>query len=228
MGNNHKVEVTASPDEAFYFAEKNIPYIVYLNDENKGKSFPNGAYCVENLNDIDELYMEKIYRRFRQMPWDIAETERLRIREITVSDVPRLYELYADESITKYMESLFPKMEQEIEYTKNYIQNIYKFYGYGMWIIEEKKSGMVIGRAGLEYREGNEGLELGFMLGVDYQHKGYAYEACKAVLKYGKDELYQEKYCAHVNVNNIQSIRLCEKLGFEKSGYMNDMIFFTK
>ena len=29
-----------------------------------------------------------------------------------------------------------------------------------MWVLEEKKQGQVIGRAGLEYKEGFEGLEL--------------------------------------------------------------------
>jgi RimJ/RimL family protein N-acetyltransferase len=230
MENNHKIKITQNSEEAFYFDACNIPYVVYLNEKNKEESFPNGAYCVESLDDIDDKYMERIYRRFKDIPWDIAETKRLKLREITVLDVPRLYELYADESITRYMEPLFPEMQQEVEYTKGYIRNIYKFYGYGMWVIEEKESGLLIGRAGLEYKEGFDGLELGFMLGVDYQHKGYAYEACTAALKYGTEELLQTRYCAFVNENNEASIRLCERLGFIKSGVADDrgLIQFVK
>jgi RimJ/RimL family protein N-acetyltransferase len=112
------------------------------------------------------------------------------------------------------MEPLFPELERELEYTRDYIERIYKFYGYGMWVIVEKKSQLVVGRVGLEYKEGFDGLELGFMLGVEYQHKGYAYEACEAVLRYGKEELGQTKFCACVDEDNIASANLCVKLGF--------------
>lgn len=210
------VKITDSPVMAADYAKRNIPYIVVLNEKNKAEAFPSGAYCVERIEDIDDAYKDRVYRRFCGLPWDIAETERLKIREITVEDVPRLYELYSGEGITKYMEPLFPEMEKEIEYTKAYIENVYKFYGYGMWVIVKKKCGEVIGRVGLEYKEGFDGLELGFMLGADYQNRGYAYEACRAVLTYGIEELGIACFYAFVNENNTASIRLCERLGFMK------------
>jgi RimJ/RimL family protein N-acetyltransferase len=218
MENDNIVKITENPDEAIYYAINNIPYIVHLNAQNRNSSFPNGSYCVESLEDIDDEFLDKIYRRFNGIPWDITQTDRLLIREITLSDVPRLYELYEDESITRYMEPLFPKIEQEIAYTKDYINNVYRFYGYGMWVMVEKSSSLVIGRVGLDYKEGFDGLELGFMLGVDYQHKGYAYEACNAVLQYALTELDQSNFCAYVDENNIPSIKLCQKLGFDRIG----------
>lgn len=209
-----QVKITDSPADAADYAKNNIPYIVLLNEKNRGQAFPSGAYCVEDEADIDERYQERVYRRFMGLPWDIAKTKRLKIREITLSDVPRLYELYSGEGITEYMEPLFDDMGQELEYTRNYIENVYKFYGYGMWVIELKESGEVIGRAGLEYKAGHEGLELGFMLGVQYQHKGYAYEACRAVIEYGLNELGASRIYALVNADNEASIRLCGRLGF--------------
>lgn len=218
---NTQVKITDSPADAADCAKKGIPYIAVLklDEKNKRQTFPNGAYCVENEADIDEVYKERVYRRFKGLPWDIAETERLKIREITLSDVPRLYELYGGEGITKYMEPLFDDMEQELAYTKNYIENVYKFYGYGMWVIELKESGEVIGRVGLEYKEGEEGLELGFMIGEDYQHKGYAYEACKAVIAYGQAELGASRFYALASADNEASIKLCGRLGFRLSRY---------
>lgn len=218
MDNTHEVMITEYADEAADYAARQIPYIVWLNDRNRDQSFPSGSYCVENLRDIDAQYLDRVYRRFHDIPWDITETARLRIREIAVEDVPQLYELYEDASITQYMEPLFEEPEQEMIYTKEYIKNVYGFYGYGMWVLESKESGRIIGRAGLEYKEGFEGLELGFMLGVDYQHKGYAFEACSAVLAYGMKELGQRTYCSFVNENNKASIHLCERLGFVPQG----------
>lgn len=212
--NAHEVMITEDAEEAAHYAANQIPYIVWLNEKNSDQSFPSGSYCVENLSDIDARYLDRVYRRFHDIPWDIIETPRLRIREITVEDVPQLYELYSDASVTQFMEPLFAEPEQEIIYTREYIKNIYRFYGYGMWVLECKDSRRVIGRAGLEYKEGFDGLELGFMLGVAYQHQGYAYEACSAILSYGIEELEQREYCSFINEKNEASIHLCERLGF--------------
>lgn len=214
IDNIHKVMITEKDEEAEYYAARQIPYIVWLNERNREQHFPSGSYCVENLSDIDARYLDRVYRRFYDIPWDITETRRLKIREIAVDDVPQLYELYSDASVTRFMEPLFADPEQEILYTREYIKNVYGFYGYGMWVLESRDSGQIIGRAGLEYKEGFEGLELGFMLGVPYQHKGYAYEACSAILAYGIKELGQRAYCSFVNEDNAASIRLCERLGF--------------
>lgn len=210
--------LTDSPRMAQHCADWQIPYGVVLCKGNQEDSFPQGAYCMESLLDIDYEYLERIYQRGKGLPWIIVETERLIIREITKADVPRLYELYADEEITRYMESLYPTLHEEEEYTENYIKNVYHFYGYGIWVLIEKRSGQIIGRAGLEYHDGFDGLELGFMLGKKYWHKGYAYEACQAILSYGEKELELQSYRALVHVNNEASKRLCEKLGFKYAG----------
>ena len=197
-------------------SEQQQPYLFLLTEQNRHESLPTGAYCIEKIDDVSVDYLKKVYQRAKGLPWEILTTERLLIREITVADVPRLYELYADESITRYMEPLFPTRQQEEEYTRDYIQNIYHFYGYGMWLITLRESGEVIGRAGLEYKEGLDGLELGFMLGKEYQHKGYALEACEAILRYAREELEQNCFFTMVHEDNQDSLRLCERLGFQR------------
>jgi len=219
MSNERQLLIlTDSSRMAQHCADWQIPYGVVLCKGNQQDSFPQGAYCMESLLDVDYEYLERIYQRGKELPWIIAETERLIIREITKEDVPRLYELYADEEITRYMESLLPTLQEEEEYTKNYIRNVYQFYGYGIWVLIEKTSGELIGRAGLEYHDDFDGLELGFMLGKKYWHKGYAYEARRAVLAYGREELEQKYYRALVHVQNAASQKLCERLGFEECG----------
>lgn len=210
--------LTDSPSMAQHCADWKIPYGVVLCKGNQEASFPQGAYCMESLMDVEHEYLERIYQRGKGLPWTIEETERLIIREITKADVPRLYELYAEEEITRYMESLFPTLQEEEEYTENYIKNVYQFYGYGIWVLIEKASGKLIGRAGLEYHDDFEGLELGFMLGKEYWHRGYAYEACQAVLAYGVEELEQQSYRALVHIENEASQKLCERLGFVEFG----------
>lgn len=171
-------------------------------------------YCIEGFEETDAAFFDQIYCRCMQLPWSVMETDRILIREITVEDVEELYRIYEKPSITKYMENLYPTREQEREYTEAYIQNIYGFYGFGMWILEDRLTGKVIGRAGIESKEGWEGLEIGFMVAEEYQHQGYAFEACSAIIQYAREELGEHSFYAQVMKGNEASKGLLVKLGF--------------
>ena len=78
----------------------------------------------------------------------------------------------------------------------------------------EKNTGDVIGRAGFSYRAGYDEPELGFIIGVPWQRKGYAEEACRAILDYGWNNLCFDRVQVLVETENEPSLRLCDKLGF--------------
>lgn len=146
----------------------------------------------------------------------MLDTARLYLREQTEEDLERLYQIYSSENITKYMEGLYDDREEELEFTRAYIENMYKFYGYGIWLVCLKENDKVIGRAGLSNRQvdGINELELGYVIDEQYQGCGYAYEACTAVCEFAKEQLYAEKLVCFIEKKNIPSVRLAEKLGF--------------
>ncbi len=185
-----------------------------LHENNREESFPGALYAVENLEEMDEESFDLAYRRFAGLPWEILTTERCIVRETTVGDVDSFYQIYAEPSITEYMENLFADRDEEIAYTKDYIEKVYAFYGYGMWTALEKESGVVIGRAGISWREGYDLPELGFVFGVPWQGQGYAYEVCSAVLAYAGETLLMDRVQALVQPGNERSLNLCKKLGF--------------
>lgn len=208
-------------DESEIYAslrKKDCYVLPYLHEGNRSEDFPGAVWLVENLEEMDRESLELAYRRLAGLPWDILETGRCRVRETTLEDVDSFYQIYAEPSITAYMENLFADRDEEIAYTKDYIEKVYAFYGYGMWTVLEKENGAVIGRAGIIWREGYDLPELGFVIGVPWQGKGYAYEVCKAILRYAKEELSMERMQALVKPGNEKSLRLCEKLGFARSG----------
>lgn len=192
--------------------------IACLTEENKDKEFTGVRYAVESLANIDGRFMERVCRRYAGLPWEILQTKRCVVREMTTADVPSFYEIYKEPSITAYMEGLFSEEEQETEYVKNYIKNVYEFFEYGLWTIVEKKSGKIIGRAGISWREETGETELGYVIAVPFQRQGYAYEVCSAILQYAKEELEIEQVAAYVKEENVASNRLCHKLGFQKEG----------
>ncbi len=190
--------------------------IAYLGNHTEGESFAGIKYAIESFDGIDITYLERICRRYAGKPWEILQTKRCIVRETTVEDVDAFYKIYAEPSITAHMEGLFEDREKEIAYVKNYIKNIYHFYEYGLWTVLEKESGNVIGRAGISWREETQTVEIGYVIAVPYQQKGYAYEVCDAISNYAKEELELEELYAYIKEENEASIRLCKKLGFQK------------
>lgn len=208
-------------DQAEVYEElrnKGCYVLPYLHENNRGESFPGALYAVENLEEMDEESFDLAYRRLAGLPWEILTTQRCVVRETTVEDVDSFYRIYAEPSITEYMENLFAERDEEIAYTKDYMKKVYAFYGYGMWTVLEKESGEVIGRAGITWREGYDLPELGFVFGVPWQGQGYAYEVCSAILAYAREELLMERVQALVQPGNVRSLGLCEKLGFVQDG----------
>lgn len=172
------------------------------------------SYVLGDLEDLTAYDVELVYARKFQLPLVVAKDEEITIREITTKDIPELNAIYNDSEIKKYV-PLLEDMETEIEKAAAYIQYMYGFYGYGMWIIEDNHTGTVIGRAGIEHRniDGITYCELGYLVRKEYRGRGYGYQAAQMVLcfakKYGMEELI-----TYIHEKNIPSIRLSQKLGF--------------
>ena len=174
-------------------------------------------YAVESLGELDIEYLERVRRRYNHIPWDIGETDRCLIRELSLSDLPALYELYAKPGMTDYVEPLYD-YETELEYQKAYIENMYGFYEYGMWLVFSKETGKLIGRAGLEHDE------LGYMIAPELWNQGYATEVCRFIIDYARENTdFEELYC-RIDERNEASVRLAKKLGFTNSGHVDEDI----
>ena len=144
-----------------------------------------------NFEEIDEEFLIRVYQRYHHLPWKILETKRTIVRELTLSDMDALFELYAQPGVTEYTEGLYERQEEE-EYERAYINHMYRYFGYGMWLVFSKETGELIGRAGFEHHNlvigGKEelALEMGYVISPKVQRQGYAYEVCQALLEYAK------------------------------------------
>lgn len=172
-------------------------------------------YAVESLAELDIGYLERVRRRYNHIPWDIGETERCLIRELSLSDLPALYELYDKPGMTDYVEPLYD-YETELEYQKAYIENMYGFYEYGMWLVFSKETGKLIGRAGLEHNE------MGYMIAPELWNRGYATEVCSFIIDYARENTdFEELYC-RIDERNVASVRLAKKLGFVRKAQIGN------
>ena len=189
----------------------------------KRDKFLNVSYVIEGFDDLDFKYLDMVFCRFHNIPLIILETQRCIIRELALSDIDDLFSLYSDTQLTKYVEPLFD-YDQEIEYQTNYIKYMYEYYGYGMWLVFDKISNKLIGRAGIEHTNTDDNnisrpnatveLTLGYLISQEYQGKGIAFEICSAIISYVKNNLDFDTISCYIDDNNYASIALATKLGF--------------
>lgn len=219
--------ITDSAMYASMLRQQEKPVLVFLHQDNRNQDFSKILYACENPGELDTEYLDRVYRRYAGIPWDIAETKRCTVRETTEADAEAFFAIYTNPEITQYMEGLHPTIEQEKQYIRDYIEKVYGFYGFGVWTILKKDTGEIIGRAGFSYRGGYEEPEIGFMIGVPWQRQGYAEEVCSMLLEMAKEEWEFTNVQAFVEPENEESVRLCEKLGFRKTEKqrLNDTLY---
>ena len=235
------IYITDDGRKASEYKSADKAVLIYLHEGNKDEAFPGNRYFIEGFEDADATYFTRIYQREKKIPWVIGETERLIIREMTPEDTEALYALYEDKSVVEFMEDLPQNSEEEETYIADYIDKMYGFFGFGMWLVELKETGEVIGRVGFQNCEtqGNNAneseangtkydgadnssafgesmqdlVELGFLIAPKYQKQGYAYEACKVAIAYMENEFPEYNIVARCKKENEQAIALCRKLG---------------
>ncbi len=217
----------AATDEVIRAARQlNIAAAGFVSPAFPGQTYEGVEMLIEGFEEVDGEFLRRIFERHHWIPWTIAVTERCLVREFAMEDLNALMELYDQPGITYrydgrgervpgYIEPLFP-LEKECEYQENYIREIYRCFGYGMWLVIDRFSGALIGRAGIEGREYPEGaeLELGYLIHPRWQRRGIATEVCTAILDYARDYLGAERMNLLVDADNTASIALAGKLGF--------------
>lgn len=207
--------ITDSAETLQSIVEKELPVAVYLHSGNREESLGAARYAFEEPQNLDALYVERVYRRYRDIPWDILETERCFLRETVPDDVEAFYEIYSDPEMTRYTEALYESKISERAYIREYIEKVYHYFEFGVWTVILKETGEIIGRAGLNVREGYDMPELGYVIGKQWQGMGIATEVCRAILHYAGSEFGFDKVMTLIQQENIASLRVAKKLGFQ-------------
>ena len=111
----------------------------------------------------------------------IIETDRLILREMTEDDFDAMYAVLADSDIMQHYQYTFDQ-ERVRGWIRRNIER-YKIFGFGLWAVVLKETGEVIGDCGLTMQiiNGQIRPEIGYHIRKDYQRRGYASEAAKAV-----------------------------------------------
>ncbi len=197
-----------------------MPCTAYLNPRLPEQDFSGIDLLLEGFEEVDWPFLENVHTRALGFPVVIAQTEHLIIREMALGDLDSLYPLYEEPYVRRFVKGLDSDREAERERTRAYIRYMYGLYQFGMWVLVEKTSRTVIGRAGfgiVDYR-GYQELDFGYLIGKAWRGRGLACEAGRAVLAYGKEMLGFERVAAFIHRENISSLAVIKKLGFKAQG----------
>lgn len=144
----------------------------------------------------------------------LIETERLRLRAVTIDDTELMLAVWNDPAFMRnVMDRGIRTLEQAEEALQEGALRLFTEFGYGPYCISRKPDGTMIGICGLFKRENLDDPDIGFAVLPDYCGNGYASEAAAAVVNYARDDLGLGVLTAIVSPDNAASIGLIEKLG---------------
>lgn len=148
----------------------------------------------------------------------VMETERLIIRKITRKDMGALLALMSKPEVMYAWEHGFEK--KEVHQWLNRQLTRYRKDGYGYFAVILKENNKFIGQAGLmkSVIDGNNTVELGYMLDNVYWHHGYATEAARRCLQHAFEELGLQEVCCSIRPENSPSLRVAKAIGMIPCG----------
>jgi RimJ/RimL family protein N-acetyltransferase len=151
------------------------------------------------------------------MPIEL-ETERLLLRKFRESDWDPYCVMCSDADVMRYLGSGGTLSRDDTWRAIASMLGHWQLRGFGMWALESKETGELVGRVGFIYPAGWPGFELGWVLGKPYWGRGYATEAAREALRWGYDVLKRDRVISLIRKANKPSIKVAERLGSKLAG----------
>lgn len=142
------------------------------------------------------------------------ETDRLRLRAFRNEDLEAYAAMCADPEVMRFLGTGVTLSRDDAWRSMAGFLGHWALRGYGMWALEEKATGALVGRAGFLNPEGWPGFELGWTLGRPHWGKGYATEAARRALAYAFDEMGRDVVISLIRPANVRSAQVARRLGY--------------
>jgi ribosomal-protein-alanine N-acetyltransferase len=146
----------------------------------------------------------------------VIETERFILRCKDFCDAGHLFRLRSGVEYTElFGRERYTKIEQAHDFIRKIRDDKFSY----TFSIVPKGFDEAVGSVCLWNIDYNtKTAEIGYALEKGYRGKGYAYEACEMVIRYGFDQLRMKTITAFPRVVNLPSVGLARKLGFQCLG----------
>ena len=148
---------------------------------------------------------------------------RVILRWISEDDIDSLYEIFSNPHVMRYWSTVpLPNREAAVALQReiadgNENETMFK------WGLALRDSNTVIGTTTLfNLNLDNGRAELGYAMSHEHWGKGYMNEALKALVSHAFEAMDLRRLEADVDPRNAASIRVLEKLGFQREGFLRE------
>ena len=141
------------------------------------------------------------------------ETERLRLRQFCDGDLDAYTRITGDAETMRYLAKGVPFDREDACRSLGYIDSHWRIRGFGLWAVEERESGALVGRIGLMRPDDWPGLEVAWLVARERWGEGLATEGARAALDHAFTAVGVRRAISLIAPANAASIRVAEKLG---------------
>ena len=141
-------------------------------------------------------------------------TARLRGRRWRATDLEHLMRVYGDADAMRWVGDGSPLTLDEAERWLEVTADNYATRGYGMFALEDRASGEVVGFVGIVHPGGQAEPEVKYAFARERWGRGLATEAVSGVVAYGASQHGITRMIATVAPGNAASQRVLAKAGF--------------
>jgi [ribosomal protein S5]-alanine N-acetyltransferase len=143
----------------------------------------------------------------------ILETSRLKLRNISMDDVPVYYSFFSDPETMRFYPST-----RSLDETKEFVKRQLRRYatdGFGPWAVTLKSNDLLIGYCGLinQIVDSKTEMEIGYLTGREYCRQGFASEAAMGCRDYAFNVLGVNRLISLIDPANVASIGVARKVG---------------
>ena len=157
----------------------------------------------------------------------ILETERLIIRPYQEEDLLECFQLMQDKELFRFLDMSVMTLEEYSELF-HWIIRCYSVspdrdfkYSFNVCLKETGKTIGWVGIGGVEYNHSVK--EIYWLIGREFQNKGYASEAAAALLEYGFTVMSLDEITAVCKPENIASEKVMKKIGLKYRGIVEGL-----
>jgi len=146
-------------------------------------------------------------------------TERLHLRKMKVLDSSSLFKIWSDPHVTRFMNVSCFTNENQAKEMINLLDDLSQDSKAIRFSIIKMESNEIIGSCGynsLDFE--NAKAEIGYDIAKSFWGRGYASEAINSLLDYAFSSLKMNRIEAKVVPENLNSIKLLQKLNFTFEG----------
>ncbi|MBM7074064.1 GNAT family N-acetyltransferase [Shewanella sp. 202IG2-18] len=144
----------------------------------------------------------------------IIETDRLYIREFTLTDADFIFELM---NTNEYIQNIGDRNIKTKSCAENFLADklikSYQLHGYGLFAIIRKEDDAIVGMNGFVNRETLPHTDIGFAFLPQFMGKGYGYESSRALMQYAELNLKLSPILGITSKTNVASQTLLKKIG---------------